>query len=61
MLLKILNPFPYDLKYAAKMLTLQRKWAFTDVLPVKANLTAYESWPNVIISIALFDWEFIGK
>jgi hypothetical protein len=58
MMLKIVNPLPYKLKYTAKMLTLQKKWVTTDVLPVEAGLTGFESWPNVIVSIALGNWDF---
>jgi hypothetical protein len=58
MLLKIANPFPDELKYTAKILTLRKKWISTDVLPVGAGLAGFESWPNVIISIALADFEF---
>jgi hypothetical protein len=59
MVLKIVNPFPYDLMYAAKMLTLQKKWVLTDVLPVHAKIIGIETWQNVIISLALFDWKFV--
>jgi hypothetical protein len=58
MLLKVLNPLPYKLKYTAKMLTLKKKWVTTNVLPVEAGLTGFESWANVIVSIALGNWEF---
>jgi hypothetical protein len=58
MVLKIHNPLPYQLKYTAKMLTLQKKWVTTDVLPVEAGISGFESWRNVIVSIALGDWEF---
>ena len=61
MMLKVVNPFPYDLTYSARMLVLQKRWVPTDVLPVKAYLTGYETWPNVIISLALADWKFEAK
>jgi hypothetical protein len=58
MMLKVHNPLPYQLKYTAKMLTLRKKWVTTDVLPVEAGISGYETWQNVIVSIALGDWEF---
>ena len=61
MKLKIINPFPYNLTYTARMLTLQKKWVSTDVYPVYAKITGYETWRNVIISLALGDWKFEAK
>jgi hypothetical protein len=61
MLLKIVNPFPFDLQYTARMLTSHKKWVYTDVLPVRAQLASFETWPNMIISIALGDWKFRTK
>jgi hypothetical protein len=60
--LKIQNPFPKDLGYKAKMFLLkQNKWVNTNVYPVTAGLSAFETWPDIIISLALGNWEFIDK
>lgn len=61
MMLKVKNPLPYRLKYSAKMLTLRNKWVNTDVLPVESGLFGIETWPNVIVSIALGGWELEGR
>ncbi len=59
MMLKIENPFPYQLIYKALVFPFpQKRWLKTDVLPVEPRLSAYESWPNIIISIALRGWTF---
>jgi hypothetical protein len=59
MMLKIENPFPEKLIYKAKIFLMrQKKWVDTDVYPVEPELTAYESWPDVITSIALGEWKF---
>ncbi len=59
MMLEINNPFKKDLTYAVRMFLMRSKaWVDTDVLPVKAGLAAYESWPDVIVSMALYDWKF---
>jgi hypothetical protein len=61
-MLKIANPFPYQLVYKARIFMLSsKKWASTDVLPVEPRLSAYETWPDIIISIALQDWTFQKK
>ena len=59
MILKIQNPFKYNLNYEAKMFLLQnRKWVDTSVYPVQAGLSAFETWPDVIISIGIGKWAF---
>jgi hypothetical protein len=59
MMLKIENPFRYQLIYKALIFPYQQKrWVKTDVLPVEPKLSAYETWPNIIISIALRGWTF---
>jgi hypothetical protein len=60
-MLKVVNPFPYDLIYTAQILTLRKKWSTTDVLPVRAGLSGFETWPNIIISIALGNWKLLQK
>ena len=58
-MLKIENPFPQDLIYSSKIFLLkQNRWTDTDVYPVHAKLAAFETWPDVIISIALGNWAF---
>jgi len=62
MMLKIQNPFPKNLTYAAKMFLLkQNKWFDTNVYPVMAGLSAYETWPDIIISLGLGSWKFTDK
>lgn len=59
MLLKVVNPFTMDLSYSANMFLMSyNKWAKTNILPVKAKLTSYETWPDVIVTLALSDWKF---
>lgn len=59
MMLKVINPFPYELNYGAMMLLLNKQnWVPTDVYPVGAGLSGYELWPDVITSIGLAQWRF---
>jgi len=58
MMLKVVNPFKKDLEYKAMMFIVGNdKWINTNVLPVKAKLTGYETWPDVIITLVLTDWK----
>lgn len=60
MMLKIYNPFKNDLHYSAKMFVMKsERWVNTDVWPVVAGLSAYETWPDLIVTMALFDWKFV--
>jgi len=62
MILKILNPFSQNLVYKANIFLLkQNKWVNTDVLPIQSGLSGYETWPDIIISIALGKWTFQNK
>jgi hypothetical protein len=62
MMLKIENPFPKKLLYKAGIyLFKQKKWVGTSVYPVEAGLSGFETWPDIIISIALKDWKFESK
>ena len=62
MMLKIQNPFPKNLTYEAKMFLLkQNKWFDTDVYPVMAGLSAFETWSDIIISLVLGIWKFTDK
>jgi len=58
MILKIINPFDKDLEYKAMMYIVgQSKWIDTSVFPVKAKLTGFETWRDVIITMVLSDWK----
>jgi len=58
MMLEIVNPFKKDLEYKAMMFIVGHdKWISTRVLPVKAKLTGYETWPDVIITLVLTEWK----
>lgn len=59
MLLKITNPFKGKLSYSAAIFLMQqKKWVNTDVYPVEAEISSFESWPDIITSIALSKWSF---
>jgi hypothetical protein len=54
MMLKITNPLSYQLSYKATIFLLQnKKWVSTDVYPVPAGLSGFETWPEIITSIGL--------
>jgi len=58
-MLKMTNPFPYQFVYKAGIFLLsQKRWVSTDVYPVESGLSGYETWPDIIISIALSGWTF---
>lgn len=58
-MLQIKNPFEKDLIYQATMLTPKSQgWNRTSTIPVRANLTSFETWPHSIISLALDNWKF---
>ena len=59
MMLEIENPFKKELDYKAMMFIVGHdKWISTNVYPVKAKLAGYETWSDVIITLALSDWKF---
>ncbi len=59
MMLEIHNPFKKELNYKARMLLMQHnKWVSTGVIPVRAKLSSFETWPDLIVSLALGSWEF---
>ena len=61
-MLKVTNPFPYKLIYKASIfLFTQKKWISTDVYPVEAGLSGFETWPDIITSIGLGDWVLKAK
>ena len=56
---KVATPFKKDLEYKAMMFIVGHdKWINTNVLSVKAKLTGYESWTDVIITLVLTEWKF---
>jgi hypothetical protein len=58
MLLKVTNPFGFPLLYKADIFPLaQKRWISTDVFPVYPRISGYETWQDIIISIALKDWK----
>jgi hypothetical protein len=59
MLLRITNPFKEKLYYSAVIFLMQqKKWVNTDVYPVEAEISSFESWPDIITSIALSKCSF---
>jgi hypothetical protein len=59
MMLKIENPFDKKIEYKAKMFLMKyNKWAPTSIQPVQPKLTSFETWTDLIVTIALTGWEF---
>lgn len=59
MMLKIENPFNKKLEYKANMFLMKyNKWAPTSVIPIQPKLSSYETWPDLIVTLALTGWEF---
>jgi hypothetical protein len=57
MMLKVSNPFEKELSYKARMYMVgNEKWVRTSIMPIPPKLSGYETWPNVIISLALYDF-----
>jgi hypothetical protein len=57
-MLKVYNPFQQTLIYKAKMYLLNHdKWVETSILPVGGGLSGYEIWNDIIISIAIGEWQ----
>jgi hypothetical protein len=58
MMLKIINPFNKNLEYKANVYLIKydRWWVNTSTIPVRAGLTSYESWPDIIGVIVLYDF-----
>ncbi len=51
------NPFKEKLKYKVAMYLAQyKKWAPTNVMPVMPGTGSYETWPDAIVTIALYGW-----
>jgi hypothetical protein len=56
-MLKIKNPFKKELNYKAMMFIVgQNKWIPTSVLPIASELTGFELWKDIIITMVLKDW-----
>ncbi|MGY5352649.1 hypothetical protein ACXGQW_08820 [Wenyingzhuangia sp. IMCC45533] len=56
--LVVKNPLNRDLDYNAIMAIFGvKKWINTNVLPVKAGISSYETWPDLIITLVLKDWK----
>jgi hypothetical protein len=59
MMLTVYNPFQKQLSYDAKIYLLKyKKWVDTDVIPVSGGLSGIEMWPDLIVSMALGNWQF---
>ncbi|NRA12912.1 MAG: hypothetical protein HRT57_13230 [Crocinitomicaceae bacterium] len=58
MMLKVVNPFGMELTYSAQMFVIDNdKLINTTTLPVMANLTSFETWPDVIVTLILSQWK----
>ncbi len=58
MILKIDNPFDHKLNYIAHMFLMkQKRWVKTDVLPVLAKKIGFETWADIIVTLALSDFK----
>jgi len=58
MMLEISNPFKKDLEYKAMTFIVGHgKWINTNVLPIKAKLSNFEIWNDVIITLVLTEWK----
>lgn len=56
--LNIENPFDKNLIYEAGMYTpISQQWKTTSVIPVRAKLQSFETWPNAIITLVLDHWQ----
>ncbi len=62
MMLKVTNPFTQTLVYNAKFMPLKgSKFLETDVLPVQAGISGFETWQEIITAIVLNGWRFEAK
>lgn len=60
MILSVVNPFDQKLIYDARMFTVDRQvWESTSIIPIQPKLVNYETWPNVIATLALEKWRFV--
>jgi hypothetical protein len=59
MILSVVNPFDEKLIYNAMMYTVgSQEWQPTSIIPIHPKLVGYETWPDVIATIALEKWRF---
>ena len=59
MILKVTNPFAYKLSFKARIFLLdKKKWVNTDVNPLEPGESGFETWPDLITSVALGSWAF---
>jgi hypothetical protein len=59
MMLKIENPIEKKLEYKASMFLMKyNKWTATSVIPVEPKLSSFETWPDLIVTLALTGWTF---
>ena len=60
MILSVVNPFDKKMKYDAIMYILVgQQWVPTSIIPIQPKLVGYETWPDVITTIALENWRFV--
>ena len=60
MLLSIVNPFDRKLIYNAMIYTVAgQRWSPTSIIPIQPGLVGYETWPDVIATMALEKWRFV--
>jgi hypothetical protein len=61
MILVVKNPFNKKLLYDATMyLPVHKEWSKTSIIPINPNLVGYETWPEVIATMALENWKFVN-
>jgi glycine cleavage system H lipoate-binding protein len=62
MMMKLTNPFKQQLIYKARILLFKsNKWASTTTVPIMPGISSFETWPDIITSIALLDWSLQGE
>jgi hypothetical protein len=60
MMLSVVNPFDRKLVYDAMIYTVGgQQWSPTSIIPIQPKLIGYETWPDVIATMALEKWRFI--
>lgn len=58
MSLNVKNPFDKQLNYNAVMNILgYEEWLETSIIPVFPNISGYEMWNDIIVSLVLYDWK----
>ena len=60
MILSVVNPFDQKLIYDAVIYTVgSKEWSHTSIIPIQPKLVGYETWPDVIVTMALEKWRLI--